>query len=438
MVGRVTPCAPTAGRGLPALPVAAVYDRRTALTQRRYNKIVNPARSARTGINQMKTRQIILLTLALLAGLRPAVAQTWMKTTAPGIVPNSLASSADGTKLVAVGVSGAVLTSHNSGATWVSNKVGTWNSVASSADGTKLVAVGYGANGVYTSTNSGETWSPTSAPLQNWRAVACSADGNMIVASASISSTVGPIFTSTNSGIDWVSNNLPLQLWKSIASSADGSRLVAVAGGLSFFGPIYSTTNTGVTWTSNNLPRAHWTSVASSADGLKLVAAGNFVLYTSVNGGNIWVSNSMSSLPWGAVASSSDGSKLAAVFFSPGVPGPIYTSTNSGSTWISNNIPVTNWTAVASSADGSKLVAALYGRGVYTAPPEILLGNSISNNNCILSWPSFATGFGLQTNGDVSTTNWSDAGLPVNDDGTNKSVTLPAPASNLFFRLIGN
>jgi len=70
----------------------------------------------------------------------------------------SVASSADGTKLVAVaGFSGHIFTSSDSGATWT--QTGTpqdWMSVASSANGTKLVAVG--ESGISTSSDSGVTW----------------------------------------------------------------------------------------------------------------------------------------------------------------------------------------------------------------------------------------------------------------------------------------
>src|SRR5438445_7213916 len=42
-----------------------------------------------------------------------------------------------------------------------------WTWVASSADGSKLVAVAY-TNGIYTSTDSGATWKETSAPAEPW------------------------------------------------------------------------------------------------------------------------------------------------------------------------------------------------------------------------------------------------------------------------------
>ena len=56
----------------------------------------------------------------------------------------SVASSADGTKLVAVG-DGYIHTSADSGVTWTkSGPWGYWTSVASSADGTKLIAASDG------------------------------------------------------------------------------------------------------------------------------------------------------------------------------------------------------------------------------------------------------------------------------------------------------
>jgi hypothetical protein len=88
---------------------------------------------------------------------------TWTQTSAPSTNWIALASSADGSRLVAVAggsqslrppiiVNGPIYTSTNWGATWVSNSVPVqyWISVASSADGRKLVAVVNGG-GIWTS-----------------------------------------------------------------------------------------------------------------------------------------------------------------------------------------------------------------------------------------------------------------------------------------------
>jgi len=57
-----------------------------------------------------------------------------------------------------------------------------WQSVASSADGSKLVAVVWGGS-IYTSTDSGATWTEqTAAGSRSWNSIASSADGSKLAA----------------------------------------------------------------------------------------------------------------------------------------------------------------------------------------------------------------------------------------------------------------
>jgi hypothetical protein len=68
--------------------------------------------------------------------------------------------------------------------TWTSNNVpaAEWQSVASSADGTKLVAAAIEPSDlVYSSTNSGATWISNAVPDEGWFSVASSADGDKLV-----------------------------------------------------------------------------------------------------------------------------------------------------------------------------------------------------------------------------------------------------------------
>lgn len=56
--------------------------------------------------------------------------------------------------------------------------------------------------------------------------------------------------------------------------------------------------------------------------------------------------------------------------------------------------------------------------------------------NIIVSWPSPSTGFTLEQNSNVGAPGWVTSGYTINDDGTNKSITILGPTSgNLFFRL---
>ena len=195
----------------------------------------------------------------------------------------SLASSADGTKL-AVASTCDIYTSADSGVNWVDQTESgcrSWSSIASSADGTKLVAVANGTypvsgGWIYTSTDSGATWTPRDS-IRNWQSVASSSNGNNLVAAV----YNGSIYTSTDSGTNWTARDTS-RTWQAVTSSADGTKLAAAV----FNGPIYTSTDSGTNWTAGeiapeftsgyantdtNINRG-WRAIASSADGTKLVA----------------------------------------------------------------------------------------------------------------------------------------------------------------------
>ena len=78
------------------------------------------------------------------------------------------------------------------------------------------------------------------------------------------------IYTSGDSGATWTQRDVKQAWWSSVASSADGSKLVAAVMG----GRIYVSGDSGVSWTPAGSTQG-WSSVASSADGTKLVAVAN-------------------------------------------------------------------------------------------------------------------------------------------------------------------
>jgi hypothetical protein len=234
---------------------------------------------------------------------------TWLSNSVPGAsFLGCVTFSADGTKLLAAvgeanngeSITGPIYISTNLGATMTPTTAPTndWASVASSADGTKLIAAGgivFQGGYIYASTNSGLTWTLTDAPTNNlWVSVASSADGSKIVAASwgayfpASGYGYGSVYTSTNWGMTWTSNSVSSAQWESVASSADGNRLVAVA--IEPMGWIYTSTNSGITWVSNNAPNDSWISVASSADGGKLVAAALGENYPPFNPCPIYIS----------------------------------------------------------------------------------------------------------------------------------------------------
>ena len=58
-----------------------------------------------------------------------------------------------------------------------------------------------------------------------------------------------------------------------------------------------------------------------------------------------------------------------------------------------------------------------------------------SGSNVIISWPSPSNGFGLQQNPDLSPATWSAVPATNSDNGTIKSITVPAAPGNRFYRL---
>lgn len=414
----------------------------------------------------MKIIKPMLLAVAAWGGLftmaDPTFAQTWTQTSAPANYWSCVASSADGTKLVAAiedGYHGInnIYTSTNSGATWLLTSAPTnyyWASVASSADGNKLAVMASnsrnnGGGAIFVSTNSGTTWMLTSAPTNYfWDSVASSADGTKLAAV----SNDGGIYTSTNSGVTWIQQtNAPKLSWYSVVSSADGTTLV-----VQLQNSIYRSINSGVTWMQITSPPISWQGgsslqvIASSADGARLVAAfygdqhfNGCPIYISTNSGTTWAATSAPSNHWTCVASSADGTKLVAVASSLSGPqdlGPIYTSTNSGATWTSNTVPNQEWTFVACSADGNKMVA-VSGRYIlgliYTlcSTPAPSMNIMPSRGDLTLSWLVPSTNFVMQQSSDLGS--WTDVtNTPVlNLTNLQDEVMLPMPAGNGFYRL---
>jgi formylglycine-generating enzyme required for sulfatase activity/photosystem II stability/assembly factor-like uncharacterized protein len=277
----------------------------------------------------------------------------------------SVASSADGSKLVAVG-DGHIHTSTDSGATWTkSGPWGYWTSVASSTDGVKLVAVSNGADqdhgNILISADSGVSWTQKGIDQRNWVSVASSSNGSRLAAVGNDDEGHSYVYTSTDSGVSWTQRS-PWDFsgsWTSVASSADGTKLVAVGGD-----SIYTSADSGVSWTREGVS-INCTSVASSADGSKLVAVGGGgYVYTSTDSGVSWRLHLSGGVPenWTSVASSADGTKLVAVAGG----GFIYTSTSFGTTWTQTAVS-DNWTSVASSTDGNKLVALTSAGSIYAS-----------------------------------------------------------------------
>ncbi|MBP9901512.1 MAG: hypothetical protein KBH45_08640 [Verrucomicrobia bacterium] len=257
-----------------------------------------------------------------------------------------VASSADGSKLLAAANGGFIYTSTDYGMNWTARDSSrNWRAVASSGDGVKLAAAVNGGF-IYTSTDSGTNWTPRFGSV-NWSSIASSLNGAQLVASFA----GGQLYTSSDSGTNWTQRTPGNLNWASVASSDNGVNLVAAIQG----GQLYTSSNSGTNWTPRESNR-NWISVASSGDGSRLVAAENGgAIYVSTDFGTNWFATSALNLAWTSVTSSADGAQMAAVYNLGGR----YLSEDSGLSWV-QRLPLPNtvsWTAVTMSSDASTLVA---------------------------------------------------------------------------------
>jgi len=310
-----------------------------------------------------------------------AIGDTWRELTTAGTKNwQGIVSSVDGRKLAAVvarqtppdvevSTLGYIYTSGDSGATWTEQTSAgsrNWSSIASSSDGTKIVAsVDNGF--IYRSTDSGATWSQTGAPSGTWKSVASNSDGTILAAGRN----GGLIQTSIDSGSTWQTRPVSFPtLWNAIAISSDGSKIAGANGaGVFAVNTVDRFTYAELTETLNT-----WTSVAMSGDGSKMVAAeiggtlpgeatGGFI-YTSTDFGVTWTKNtSAGSRMWSSVTSSTDGSNLAAAVDG----GKIYQSSDSGLTWAATGSISAAWNAMASNGDGRSIAAAIRDGSIYVS-----------------------------------------------------------------------
>jgi photosystem II stability/assembly factor-like uncharacterized protein len=337
-----------------------------------------------------------------------AIAQNWVSNNVPNLGWSSLANSASGNVIIlATGNYGPIYTSTNFGGSWTSNTLPNcaWGSVACSADGTKLVAVGqssYQVGAAFVSTNSGVSWAQTGMPFAaEYEIVASSADGTKMV----LVGWNNPIYTSTNSGTTWTAIPGTSDQYTTVASSADGTTLLAAGWNTS---GIYVSTNAGAAWTLHSVPFNSWTASACSADGSEMVVSGaDLPLFISVNSGNTWQEVTNAPLTgWAGFALTANGSIIAS-YATNGISDElIFYSTNAGMTWSTNAAPFSA-TLLASSADGNRLIAVPDFEPVYTSysPPSPIL-NITSGNGLNLTWLVPSTNFVLQQNFDLTTTNW--------------------------------
>jgi len=153
-----------------------------------------------------------------------------------------------------------------------------WFAICSDSSGTKLAACALDEY-IYTSTNSGVTWSTNSnsSGIKNWREICSDSTGTKLAACVNNEY----IYTSTDSGVTWStnSNSSGIKNWRAICSDSTGTKLAACA--LDEY--IYTSTNSGVTWSTNSSGIKKWVAICSNSTGTKLaVGTTDEYIYTGM------------------------------------------------------------------------------------------------------------------------------------------------------------
>jgi photosystem II stability/assembly factor-like uncharacterized protein len=204
---------------------------------------------------------------------------------------------------------------------------------------------------LYRSNNLGTTWTEVSAlPFCFWY-MTVSNDGTRLLAA----DWGGEIYTSSNSGVTWTNRGNPKQWW-GFSSSGSGQVVVGITEKVS----VHISNDYGQTWSTpaGLTPSGTFTKSAISDDGQKIMILDSYGrIYLSNNSGSTFTQRG-EERNWYAGAMSGDGSRLyAAEGMDVGMTvGQIYTSDDFGLTWVPRSIN-NMWWQMRSSYDGKTVIA---------------------------------------------------------------------------------
>lgn len=280
-----------------------------------------------------------------------------------------LAAATSGSRIYAVS-GNSLYYSNDTGTTWSSTSLAYPSmTVATSADGQKVVAAGaYGR--IFISTDGGLNWSEKFSydGYSSFEYIAMSQDGTKILTSDGADATFpstyrGRVYKfSTNTGNGWQNlTRASIENAYGVAMSGDGSKLYMAH----YNGQIWKSTDSGSSWSAlSSAGTRYWKGFAVSGDGSYLLgAAHNDYVYLSTDGGSTWVRQSTPISSYWQTASMISSGKVMAV---ASANGDIFTSVNFGSTWTQITgigSGINYWYSSAISSDGKYLFLGKYSYG---------------------------------------------------------------------------
>ncbi len=222
-------------------------------------------------------------------------------------------------------------------------------------------------NGLYRSTNSGNSWTQVLGTNLAYEVYSISFDSSGGVLAGT---HAAGLFRSTNFGSSWTllsndygTNNLPIDDIYSVVVSPNGN--IFAIDGAGNIGWNYRSTDLGNTWQSVQSPSSGLLALAASSSGV-VYAGGGAWFYYSTNGGDSWIwkgsSSGLTSQPLILVADKDSG-----FVFSGTSGGGVFISTNNGENWNAVNTGLLNNYITALYLNDSILFTGTNGNGVFVS-----------------------------------------------------------------------
>lgn len=221
---------------------------------------------------------------------------TWTQTAAPATSPwTCITSNSNGTILAAtvptLVPTAGIYMSFNSGLTWT-QQLGTtaqeWTSIKSNSSGTIMYATARDSGGgIYNYTSTSGSWvkltnQPFSYTSAYYQSITCDSSGTKVaVAISKYSSIPGGIYTSQNSGTSW-STTITFN-FQYITVSSSGQYLATTVSNSSNFSTVYISTDFGSNWVqiassqfTISTYQPNLTAITSSSTGQYLAVCGTY------------------------------------------------------------------------------------------------------------------------------------------------------------------
>ena len=320
--------------------------------------------------------------LAFNAGATSTDGVTWTSATTPVTGVQQLALAKMGTSVVSVGIAGSSFTTPD-GSVWTQRgPTGPTDDLSSlAANPSGLLVAGMSYNGVFNSTDGGDTWTKTSGYFHVER---------MVWAGTRFVGITGNSSSSSADGVFWTNNDAIFNddMMSGLASA--GSLLVTVGYDASYNGVTYTSADEGATWTRGTVPAGTKGLTSVSRIGTQWVAVGmGSTILTSPNGTN-WTKRMPGSavIDLATVAGNSAGTLMIAM----GTYGQrnYFTSTN-GIAWTTRTLSDPYPMVVGLVWTGSQFIAANGGDSMITTDGINWTRSSLptGSNTTAIAWDNF-------------------------------------------------